>query len=361
MAEELQPWDADVSDVIDPRDGDEEFGDAVRYAITSYGADMVVDSLVQRIARGNIFVPGFQRKYVWNQRQASRFIESLLLDLPVPEIFLFREPDTKRLMVVDGQQRLVTLERYHRGLFGNREFRLVGVSSEFTGMTYSGLLDHHRRQLDDSIIYATIFEQLQPSDDRSSVYSVFERLNTGGIRLRPQEIRACVYRGQLSDLLARLAQDTSWRKLYRSTDNRKKDEEIILRFLALYHSLDTYERPMKQFLNDFMEKHMSPGKEMCKSLADGFRQVVAVIADHLGAEALRPQRNLNVSVVDAVMVGLARRLEKGPIRDADALQSAHREVLKRLEEEDLYSSGTTDKERVYRRIEVASEAYGGVT
>ena len=356
-----EPHNTGSPEVVDPRDGDEDFGDTLRYAIRSYGADMPVESLVRRMGQEDIFVPSFQRKFVWSQKQASRFIESLLLDLPVPGIFLFREPDTKRLMVVDGQQRLVTLERYHHGLFGNKRFGLVGVSREFAGVTYDSLLAPDRRQLDDSIIHATIFEQLQPSDDRSSVYAVFERLNTGGTKLMPQEIRACVYRGQLNDLLEQLAQDASWRQLYRSNSNRRKDEEIILRFLALSHSLDVYERPMKQFLNDFMEEHMNPGEDVCRSLGDRFREVVGVIAGCLGAEALRPQRSLNVSVADAVMVGLARRLQAGPIRDIEVLQEAHQEVLRQLEREQLYKFDTTDKERVHRRIQIASEAYRGVT
>lgn len=127
----LQPTDmsdAAPPDVDDPLDGDEELGDALRYAITSYGADMPVDSIVRRLERGDIFVPSFQRNYVWSQKQASRFLESLLLGLPVPGIFLFKEPHNRKLMVVDGQQRLATLERFYAGLFNGKKFVLTGVS-----------------------------------------------------------------------------------------------------------------------------------------------------------------------------------------------------------------------------------------
>src|SRR3989304_6490807 len=83
-----------------------------KYSITSYGADFDVDGLVKRIDRDDIFVPPFQRGYVWNINQASRFIESLLLGLPVPGIFLSKDDDRK-LLVIDGQQRLVTLARFY--------------------------------------------------------------------------------------------------------------------------------------------------------------------------------------------------------------------------------------------------------
>lgn len=86
-----------------------------RYSITSYGADYPVDALIKRIQAGDVFIPSFQRAYVWDAKRASRFIESLLLGLPVPGIFLSREEDTDRLLVIDGQQRLRTLQYFYRG------------------------------------------------------------------------------------------------------------------------------------------------------------------------------------------------------------------------------------------------------
>ena len=86
----------------------------------------------------------------------------------------------------------------------------------------------------------------------NSVYLMFERLNTGGTPLTPQEIRACVYRGEFNDLLRELAASKGWQTLYGKPNARGKDQELILRFFALLHDLDSYERPMKTFLNSFM-------------------------------------------------------------------------------------------------------------
>ena len=101
----------------------------LKYSITSYGADYPVDGLVRRIGDGSIFIPTFQRGFIWSLREASRFIESLLLGLPVPGIFLSRDEDTKKLMVIDGQQRLRTLQYFYDGIFHNtgREFALVYI------------------------------------------------------------------------------------------------------------------------------------------------------------------------------------------------------------------------------------------
>ena len=346
--------------IQDPQDGDDEIGGIIRYSISSYGADMPVDVIVDRLNREDIFIPPFQREFVWTHTQASRFIESLLIGLPVPGIFMFKEPDSRKLMVVDGQQRLRTLQCFHEGILRGREFSLLGVSEEFSGKTYKSLTVEDRRDLDDSILHATIFRQDRPGDDRSSIYSIFERLNTGGILLQPQEIRACVYRGKLNDLLSSLADNQHWKKIYGPASIRKKDEEIILRFFALYHSLEKYERPMKKFLNDFMGNHQDLDDGLCEQFRSMFEGTIATVAEVLGPEALRPERNLNVSVADAVLVGLAHRLEYGSILNPDVLPATHKTLLEMLRRENLYTSGTTNKERVKRRIELARTEYGKV-
>ena len=347
-------------EVDDPRNGDEGFGQPIRYAISSYGADLTSDGIVSRMDRDDIFIPEFQRKLVWTSVQASRFIESLLLGLPVPGVFLFKEPDTKRLMVVDGQQRLRTVHGFYHGLFNERAFKLQGVSEEFNGKTYRQLDDHDRREIDTAIIHATIFQQDEPSDDRSSVYSVFERLNTGGTALSPQEIRACIYRGTLNDLLEELARDRHWRHLYGPISRRKKDEEVILRFLALHQCSDRYAPPMKSFLNNFMARYRNPDEVQIDRFRDLFRSTVKTADMILTPTALRPKQTLNVSIVDAALVGLARRLERGAVKDHGELQSKHERLLRRLQKEELYTRSTTDRDRVMKRIEYACRSYEDV-
>lgn len=351
-------WEDRIDDATD--DASDVPG-TLRYGIMSYGSDMPVDAIVDRMERGDIFVPLFQRKYVWTAVQASRFVESLLLGLPVPGIFLFREPDTRKHMVVDGQQRLRTLQCYHHGAFPDgRQFRLSGVSKAYSGQAYRDLADSDRRELDDSLIHATIFQQIEPDDDRSSIYDVFERLNTGGTPLQPQEIRACIYRGKLNDLLSELAANPFWRQLYLSQNSRKKDEEIILRFLALLYRAEQYERPMKQFLNRFMEENRNPTDSRREDFRQVFAKTVREVAEVLGAGALRPEKSLNVAVADATLVGLAHRLDRGPIVDKEQLKLAHQRLLSVFEHEQLYRTGTTDKGKLERRLELARAEYEAV-
>ena len=110
-----------------------------RYTVTSYGADYPVDSIVKRLEKQAIYVPPFQRGYVWSLAKASRFIESLLLGLPVPGIFLSRDPDSSRMLIIDGQQRLKTLQYFYEGIFQGREFKLHNVEERYEGRTYRNL------------------------------------------------------------------------------------------------------------------------------------------------------------------------------------------------------------------------------
>ena len=182
--------------------------------VESYGADYTVDSIIQRIEKEKIFVPPFQRKYVWTQNQASRFIESLILGLPVPGVFFSKEEETERLLIIDGQQRILSIANFYKGVFDNKKFKLKGVQEYLEGKAYEDLNEADKNRLDDSILHATIIKQDTPSDDESSIYMVFERLNTGGTPLQPQEIRACVYYGEFNELLSDLVKNEYWRNIF---------------------------------------------------------------------------------------------------------------------------------------------------
>ena len=275
------------------------------YSITSYGADFDVEGLVRRMKDGHIRVPQFQRGYVWSLNDASRFVESLLLGLPVPGIFLSKEHETQRMLVIDGQQRLRTLQFFFEGIFApsGREFALKGVQSQYEGLTVKSLSEADKARLRDSIIHATIVKQDEPSDDDSSIYHIFERLNTGGRTLAPQEIRACIFHGQLNDFLHQLNEDQSWRGIFGNVNRRMRDEELILRFLALYFWRDTYTKPMKGFLNKYMKANSDLTKQSAEQLHQAFIPAVTLVLQHIGKRAFRPKGALNAAVYDSVMIG----------------------------------------------------------
>ena len=348
------PQEQFVEDEAD-RDEEPEF----HYSITSYGADYPVDGLVKRLKAGDIHIPSFQRQYVWRKPQASRFIESLLLGLPVPGIFLAREGQSHRLLVIDGQQRLRTLQWFYEGIFDNAAFRLAEVKKQFEGLMYSTLHEDDRRRLDDSILHATIIKQDHPSDRDSSVYLLFERLNTGGTLLHPQEIRACVYHGLFNEVLADLNNDKHWRHLYGPESPRMKDRELILRFFALYFDLDKYARPMVEALNQYMDSNRDMQRQDAPTLQKAFRRTIELIDNSMGVTAFRPVRAINAAVYDAVMVGLAHRLEKEPSPNPKSVRSAYDSLLRAEDFQAAYGKSTSDEEQVKKRIQIAISYFQG--
>lgn len=302
--------------VIDVEENEESSAPQI-YGISSYGADYDVEGLVKRLKRGDIFIPPFQRDYVWNQAEASRLVESLLLGLPVPGVFLAKESDSNKLSVIDGQQRLKSLLFFYDGFFNPKEgdtrkrvFKLKNVQEKFEGKTYEELEEDDRINLDDSIIHATIIKQETPTDDNTSIYHVFERLNTGGRKLTPQEIRSAIYIGKLNDLIGELNEYPAWRELFGKKNNRLKDQEMILRFFAMYTSLNTYSKPLKEFLNKFNGRYRNPTDTEIERLSSIFKRTTDVILENIGKSAFRPDRVFNASAFEVLMVGIATRIDE---------------------------------------------------
>jgi len=345
--------------LLDEEDTTEE---SLRYEITSYGADYDVDGLVKRLGKGDVKIPAFQRGYVWPIKQASRFIESLLLGLPVPGIFLSKEPETNKLLVIDGQQRLITLRAFYDGIFpsSKREFSLVDVQPGFEGKTYKTLEDEYRRVLENSIIHATVVRQTDPQDGGSGIYKIFERLNSSGMLLSPQEIRTAIYGGSLAVLLSDLNKNPKWRALFGPVNKRMRDQELILRFLALSQTQTPYARPMKSFLNAFMKANEDLNATKCAAWADLFDKSVTVVLENIGPKAFKPVSAFNAAVFDAMMTGISRRLEKGPIQDTSLFGKQYAEVLDNKQFQLWTSRSTADDEVVKKRIELATDTFSRV-
>jgi hypothetical protein len=330
-----------------------------RYEITSYGADYPVDSIVKRIKDEVIYVPPFQRNFVWNITQASKFIESLVLGLPVPGVFLSKENSTGRLLIVDGQQRLMSLTNFYNGIFKGKEFVLSGLNSDLNGRTYKTLNASDRIRLDDSIIHATIVRQDQPNDEESSIYLIFERLNTGGKPLTPQEIRACIYYGEFNQFLGELQKLTDWRTVFGKENERLKEQELFLRFFALYYERDVYQKPLKGFMNIFMSKNRNFERYKKDELEDVFKKTVSVFAKTIGNKSFRIGNPLNSAAFEATMIGLAERLKNGDV-DLDRFSKAYYELIGDHDFVEKTKGGTSDEKQLKERIQLAIDKFATV-
>lgn len=286
----------------------------ISYDISVIPNDFNVMTINSLIESGVISMPTFQRNYVWDRKRASRFIESLILGLPIPQIFLY-QVDRNKYSIIDGQQRLLTVyffikQRFPRSgkrtflrkifdengkipeaVLSNNEyfqdFKLQfaklesGEPHPLNNRKYYTLDVAQKSAFDLMPIRCMSIRQNKP-EDNGSIYEIFSRLNTGGLNLSPQEIRGCLYRSEFYKLIYDLNSEIRWRELIgkREEDDKFRDVEILLRSYALLYDGASYTGAMIRFLNRFSKEAQTfdAGKiEECKMIFYDFLNVCSSI------------------------------------------------------------------------------------
>ncbi|MFA0018847.1 DUF262 domain-containing protein [Vibrio splendidus] len=344
-----------------------------RFEVSSYGWDSDVEGLVKRLNRGDIKLPGFQRGFVWSLTEQSRFIESLILGLPVPNIFLAQDRDSKTLNIIDGQQRLKTLQRYLAGEFSisnskkiHEDLRGCYFNSDVAKSPKSKVLDDADvRTLSDSVLHSIVIRP-DPSADslhygneyNNAVIQIFRRLNTSGKPLQPQEVRSCIFYGSFDDLLHKLNDMPSWRALFGPKHSRYKDVEAILRFMALYEEHCNYKAPMPSFLDKFMEKNRNIPQESLSDLESLFEQITIILSD-FDSKIFKTGGTFLLSKFDSVMVGVAKALKSGVTLDEDGLAGHLEQLLTDQQYINATDEFINDTENVIGRIDIAMKIFSG--
>jgi len=346
LVEAMPQWFDDYADEEDELQIDE-------YDITATPNDFNVSTLFNFIESGAVRIPGFQRNFVWDHVRSSKLIESLILGIPVPQLFLY-EQARNRFLVIDGQQRLMSIYYFIKRRFPRKEKRveirgifdkegkvpdevlhddeffedfklklsekLPNQTNKFHGLNYSTLGDY-KTQFDLRPIRNIIVKQNSPADDDSSMYEVFNRLNTGGINLRPQEIRTSMYHSKFYDMLYRINTDSRWRKILNSPepDLHMKDIEILLRGFAMLISGDEYAPSMVRFLNQFSRKcesHANSQNEYLQRLFVSFLKACEDIPDDAFTN---PKNNrFNIALFEAVFTATCEEaFKKRRLLDAE--------------------------------------------
>lgn len=338
-------------------DAAEKENESIYFSVASYGADYSVDVIISRLKKQQIIVPDFQRKYVWDIKKASRFIESLIIGLPVPGIFLSRDINNQnKMLIVDGQQRLLSLQYFYSGRFKDKVFKLSSVCPELEGLTYDDLSPDDQGRLDDAIIHATIIKQETPANDDSSIYMVFERLNTGGVTLQPQEIRACIYYGEFNNLLSELVKTPSWRSLFSKESARMKEQELLLRFFALYYSYENYKKGLKKFLNSFMSANRNLGIHDKDELKNLFVSSINLLVEAKGKDLFRKGKSVNAALFDSVMIGVAKRLQNRSM-GVEECRYLYDSLMQDAEYMEYTVTSTADEKQIKGRISKAVEHF----
>lgn len=323
MSDEEAQYDELETDLeIEEEVEDLELKKDQRRVFTTQG-DPEVESLHGKYKRGKLVIqPDFQRQFVWDAGKSSRLIESALLDIPLPVVYLSEEQDGQE-HVIDGQQRLTAFFSFIDGKFPNgRPFKLSGlkVFKELQRKAFAELEEEAQDKIRYCKIRTITFNRESQTDLK---FEVFERLNTGSVSLNDQELRNCIYRGTYNDLIRRLSRNAEFTALLglKKPDKRMKDVELVLRFAAFYHATYlNYKPPMRSFLNRDMEKHQNISDSDAKELEEAFKRAVQTIKSLLAEHAFKrfyrgdesnpngrwEPKKFNASLYDVVMYSFSR-------------------------------------------------------
>ncbi len=346
------PGESDLEFEVTEAPPEDEALPQPKYEIFSYPADTTLKGYKDQWIANQLIVPEFQRAYVWDQVRASKLIESFLLGLPVPPVFLYRAADKKAFLIIDGQQRIKSAVDFQKGIFGDKKFTLKGVANQWQGKSFDELEEADKFQIENAVLRGIVIQQTNPNDNKS-IYQIFERLNTGGVRLNPMEVRNCVSYGDFLKELRKLNEHIAWRKLIGlpKPDKRFKDVELILRVLALASNLDQYEKPMKGFLNDFATQMNKKTLPEFGGLLELFTMASDIILAELGEKPFHLRGRLNFSVLDAIVV--ATMVSKNPTN----LKAKFDDLLKDEEFIHSFTYNTSDESVLVPRIKKAIVAF----
>jgi hypothetical protein len=352
------------------------------YNINSWGADLSFRELITMYEEDELLKPELQRYYVWEKPEASRFIESILLGLPVPSIFLANTLDDKKL-IIDGYQRIMTVFDFVKeGLWrkDRKVFRLSNtnkINEKFRNKSFKELDEKDQRKIKSTTIHAIMFEQKAPNDNDTSLYQVFERINTGGRALMPQEIRNCVNQGQFNSLLFELNDNPNWRELFGKLDidPRMRDMEFILRFLALDTKFikenESSSISLKKYLNEFMGASSSQNPDIVEERKNKFNFVMQFIIENIGENAFynitggddtKIRKRFYPTIFDAICPAVAIAYRHfGDEIPKDNLESKRLDLLKDPEFRKYTSEGTMQISHIHGRINKALNYLFGIS
>jgi hypothetical protein len=274
-------------------------------------------------------------------------------------VFLYSERKSQKFLVIDGQQRLRSIFYFFEGFFGTESrgalpvFRLTGLSPDsiFDGKTFQELQDEDKRKLKNSVLRSFIVQQLDPADD-TSMYHIFERLNTGGTLLANQEIRDCIYRGNFIGLLDDINTLPAWRRILGkdAPDTRRKDIELLVRFFSM-RDISAYKKPMKDFLSKFMRKNRDALPDVLAANKKLFERTCNAVILSLTEKPFHIRAGLNTAVFDAVMTAFSKHLDEIPVDIRDRYE--------RLKGDEIFNAntqtGTTQVDTVKRRLNQAEK------
>jgi uncharacterized protein with ParB-like and HNH nuclease domain len=360
------------------------------YEVTASPNDFNLSTLVSFIESGAIKIPGFQRNYVWDLKRASKLIESIIIGLPIPQIFLYEEARNS-FLVIDGQQRLMSLYYFWKGRFPRKEKRielravfdeqghipvafldndeyfvrfklqlpenLPNHPNKLNRLTYQ-TLEEFQTTFNLRTIRNVIIRQNTPAGDDSAMFEIFNRLNSGGVNLKPQEIRTSLYHSEFYKLIYKLNALPDWRGILGIDvpDLNMKDCEILLRGFAMLISSEEYAPSMTKFLNDFSRKMKNVSPERLAYLERLFGSFLDACASLPPRIFYTGKGRFNISIFESVFNAVCEE----PFAQQELVaRTVHPELIASLKEDTTFmeaaQKATAGTSSVETRLRIARE------
>lgn len=331
----------------------------IKFYLTEYSVEL----LAAKMENGDFEIPNYQREDVWEPSRKSRFIESLLIGLPIPFLFFWEQPETGKLEIVDGAQRLRAIQQFM--LKGFRVGRL-SLLTEMEGLAFDDLLPSRQRKLKNSSIRGII---LNEHADKTARYELFNRINTGSKHANSAEIRRGTLDGPFQDLVIKLAGDDRLRRLAPLPEKKAKErewEELVTRFFGYGDGLDDYRDRPSQFLFRYVDKmnaRFSEDEALAESYASRFHSTMEFIERVFPHGFRRNERGTATprSRFESIAVGSWLALEERPdLAEVKAETLATDWVKSKPFTKIVGSDGANGKGRLTGRIQFTRKKLLGV-
>ena len=309
--------------------------------------------------------PDFQREVVWKQDDQSRFIDSLVKQLPIPSMCFSLDYKTQRWKVIDGLQRMSSIIRF----LSTSEWQLSDLPDIHPRLrkfknTQLRHGDEEQRRLfslveDVSIPVTVIRCDYTQRTHMLYLFTIFHRLNSGGVRLTNQEIRNCIYTGPFNDFLKEFDRNNQdWRAIKRriwGSMDRFRSVEVLLRVLAFADARNSYDGNLARFLNVYMHGRANEGRESIERVAENLKLAVEMARQILSSE---PQRKISLLLVEAVLVALYIKRDELAGATKQNLVDAYREMRAKPSFLESARYAVTSADNVKARLNAAVASFG---
>lgn len=311
--------------------------------------------------------PGFQREIVWPNTAQTRFIDSLVKQLPIPSMCFSLDYTTEKWQIIDGLQRMWTIIQF----LGGKDWSLSRISDvdrnisgqyvpEFRDSS-STLHQYYMRIENVSLPITVIRCDYSKPSHLNYLFTIFHRLNTGGVKLNNQEIRNCINSGGFNNFLQEMSYDDTWLMINgRSTPegDRYRGQELILRFFAFHDGYEAYRGGLASFLNEYMRKHREPSVAFLDDKRSIFERTVRIFHRAI-SPGDRPLR-MGVSLMEATLVGISLNLPALEVQTSDEIWGKFGTLLASEEfSENRLREGLAGRQRVLERMSAASVVFSG--